>query len=153
MEHPVTAEADWTDDGRLRVNARVAIPAAELEIRATRAGGPGGQHVNTSSTRVEVTWRAATTAALGDADRARLLERLASRLDSVGTLRVVAADTRSQAQNRALALERLAALVRQALVVPKVRRPTKPTRAAKERRLTEKKRRGERKRDRRRTDD
>lgn len=145
----MTDDALWTDDGRLRINARIAIPAHELEIRATRAGGPGGQHVNTSSTRVEVTWRAATSTALDDAARTRLLEKLASRLDSSGAVRVVAADTRSQAQNRALALARLAALVAQALLVPKVRRATKPSRAAKERRIETKKRQGAKKRDRR----
>lgn len=141
--------AIWTDDGRLRVNARVAIPAHELAIRATRAGGPGGQHVNTSSTRVEVTWRAATSSALDAETRERLLLRLGSRLDTTGTLRVVAADTRSQTQNRALALERLAATVRQALVVPKARRATKPTRSSKLQRIETKKRRSTQKRDRR----
>ncbi len=139
----------WTDDGRLAVNARVAIPAAELEIRATRAGGPGGQHVNTSSTRVEVTWCALESAALDEADRLRLSERLASRLDSAGVLRVVAADTRSQTQNRELALQRLAGLVRAALVIQKKRRATKPTRASKQARLDTKKRRSTQKRDRR----
>lgn len=139
----------WTEDGRLRVNAHVAIPAHELEIRATRAGGPGGQHVNTSSTRVEVTWRASTSTALDEAARARLLTQLASRLDSSGTLRIVAADTRSQTQNRALALQRLASLVAGALVVPKTRRPTKPTRSSKVARLETKKRRSTQKRDRR----
>jgi ribosome-associated protein len=139
----------WTDDGRLAITAGVAIPAAELGIRATRAGGPGGQHVNTSSTRVEVTWCALGSSALTDAQRARLAEKLASRLDASGTLRVVAADTRSQSQNRELALQRLAGLVRGALAVPKRRRPTKPTRASKERRLDEKKRRSAQKRDRR----
>jgi ribosome-associated protein len=143
----------WTDDGKLAVTARVAIPAAELEIRATRAGGPGGQHVNTSSTRVEVTWCALESSALDDAQRARLSEKLSSRLDASGTLRVVAADTRSQSQNRELALQRLAKLVRDALAVPKKRRPTKPTRASKERRLDTKKRRSAQKRDRRSTDD
>lgn len=145
----VTRDPLWTDDGRLHVNARVAIPAAELEVRASRAGGPGGQHVNTSSTRVEVTWRASTSTALDDATRARLLAKLGTRLDSTGAVRVVAADTRSQAQNRTLAFERLAALVRQALVVPKVRRATKPTRASKEARIDTKKRRSAQKRDRR----
>ncbi|HET8770135.1 MAG TPA: alternative ribosome rescue aminoacyl-tRNA hydrolase ArfB [Gemmatimonadaceae bacterium] len=139
----------WTDDGHLAVNARVSIPAAELEIRASRAGGPGGQHVNTSSTRVEVTWGALESGALDDVDRERLRERLASRLDSSGTLRVVAADTRSQSQNRELALQRLAGLVRDALIVPKKRRPTKPTRASKMARLDTKKRRATRKKDRR----
>lgn len=139
----------WTDDGRLYVNARVSIPAAELTVRASRAGGPGGQHVNTSSTRVEVTWQVTASTALSPEARERLLAMLASRLDSTGTIRVVAADTRSQAQNRTLATERLAALVRQTLVIPKARRATKPTRGSKEARLDTKKRRSAQKRDRR----
>jgi ribosome-associated protein len=132
----------WTDDGALAVNDRVAIPANELVIRATRSGGPGGQHVNRSSTRVEVTWGALESPVLDDEARERLRLQLASRLDSAGTLRVVAADTRSQTQNRDLALHRLAKLVREALVIPKRRRPTKPSRASKAKRVDEKKRRG-----------
>jgi len=143
----------WTDDGSLAVNSRVSIPAAELEIRATRAGGPGGQHVNKSSTRVEVVWRITGSQAVTATERARLRERLASRLDSRGALRVVAADTRSQSRNRELALERLAGTVRAALVIPKVRRPTEPTRGSKVRRLETKKRRSAQKRDRRWTRD
>ncbi len=133
----------------LQVNSNVAIPRAELSVRASRAGGPGGQHVNTSSTKVEVTWNVATSAALTDAAKGRVLLALASRLDADGTLRVVASDTRSQRQNRELAEERLAALVRRALVVPRTRKKTRPTRASVERRLTEKKRSGAKKRDRR----
>lgn len=139
----------WDDEGRLSVNTRVAIPAHELTVRASRAGGPGGQHVNTSSTRVEVVWNLRRSGALSEEQRTRLEAKLASRLDSSGALRVVAADTRSQAQNRALALNRLAEVVRAALVVPKPRRKTKPTRGAKEARLETKKRRSSTKRDRR----
>lgn len=139
----------WNQAGHLAVNARVAIPPGELTIRATRSGGPGGQHVNTSSTRVEVTWDARRSGALSDADRSRLEEKLASRLDSRGVLRVTAADTRSQAQNRDLALDRLARLVREALIVPRKRRATKPTRASKERRIESKKRRSSTKHSRR----
>lgn len=139
----------WDDAGNLRVNSRLAIPPAELAIKATRAGGPGGQHVNTSSTRVEVTWNARRSPVLSDADRARVEEKLSTRLDSRGVIRVAAADTRSQAQNRELALERLARLVREALVIPRVRRATKPTRGSKERRLDTKKRRSSTKKDRR----
>jgi ribosome-associated protein len=139
----------WDDEGRLIVNGRVRSPAAELTVKATRAGGPGGQHVNTSSTRVEVTWTVRTSNALSDTDRARLELRLASKLDSSGELRVVAADTRSQTQNRNLALTRLANAVREALVVPKVRRATKPSRGQKMARLDEKKRRSSVKKDRR----
>lgn len=139
----------WDDEGRLVVSGRFRIPATELALRATRAGGPGGQHVNTSSTRVEVTWNLRTSSAVTDHQRARLEEKLASRMDSTGTVRVVAADTRSQTQNRALALERLARMLRDALVVPKVRRATKPSRASKQKRLDAKKRRSGVKRDRR----
>lgn len=142
------------DEARvIRVNSHVAIPRSEVEVRASRAGGPGGQHVNTSSTRVEVTWRPGTSVALSASQRARVAVQLATRLDSSGAIRVVAADTRSQSQNRELAEERLAALVRQALVVPKVRRATKPTRASKERRIDAKKKQGDRKRERKRRDD
>lgn len=130
----------------VRVNAHVAIPRAELEVRASRAGGPGGQHVNTSSTRVEVTWRPATSAALTDAQRARVLRRLAGKLDGDGVLRVVSAETRSQLQNRIKAEARLGELVRVALIVPRVRVPTKPTKGSKERRIASKKKRGETKR-------
>ena len=145
----MSSAGTWTDDGRLTVTARVAIPADEITIRATRAGGPGGQHVNTSSTRVEATWSVATSRAIDDAQRARLRERLASKLDARGVLRVVAADTRSQQQNREHALRRLAQLVRDGLAVPKVRRPTAPTRSSVRARLETKQRRGARKRDRR----
>lgn len=136
-------------DDPLKINANVAIPRAELGVRATRAGGPGGQHVNTSSTKVELTWNVVASTALSAAAKGRVRLVLASRLDADGTLRVVASDTRSQRQNRALAEERLAALVRRALVVPRARKKTRPTRASVERRLTEKKRSGAKKRDRR----
>jgi ribosome-associated protein len=139
-----------TDDDRwLVVNERVRVPKAELTFRASRAGGPGGQHVNTSSTRVELLWSPARSAALDDAQRALLVEKLAGRIDGEGNVRVVASDSRSQRQNRERAEERLATLVRDALTVRKKRRPTKPGRAAKEARLSEKKKRGDRKRERR----
>ena len=139
----------WDNEGRLIVNGRVRIPAAELTVKATRAGGPGGQHVNTSSTRVEVAWDARHSSALTDEQRERIEVRLAPKLDTRGVLRVVAADTRSQTQNRALALGRLAQLVRDALVIPKARRATKPSRGQKMARLDEKKRRSSVKKDRR----
>lgn len=133
----------------LRVNGRVTIARDELEARATRAGGPGGQHVNRSATRVELLWRPATSRSLGDADRARVLERLASRVDAAGYVRVVASEFRSQRQNRDAAEGRLADLVRAALVVPKRRVPTRTPRMAVERRLADKKRRSEQKQSRR----
>jgi ribosome-associated protein len=134
---------------RLRVNAALSIPLSELRMRASRAGGPGGQHVNTSSTRIEVEWEIPASRALTSADRERLLSKLASRVDSTGTLRIVSAETRSQAQNRERALERLAEVVRAALIVPKTRKKTKPSKGAKEQRLDAKKRRSAAKRDRR----
>ena len=130
-------------DDALIVNERVSIPRHELSARASRAGGAGGQHVNTSSTRIEILWNVRTSASLDDDTRARLLEKLATRIDGEGVIRVVASDRRSQRQNRESAEDRLVELVRKALVVQKKRRPTKPSRAAKERRISEKKKRGE----------
>ena len=140
--------------GPLRVSSQLTIPANELAFHATRAGGPGGQHVNTSSTRIELTWCIPTSSTLTDAQRERLLTRLATRLDSSGTIRIVSAETRSQRQNRLRALERLAETLAAALVVPKTRKKTRPTRGSVEQRLSEKKRQTERKSNRRwRTDD
>lgn len=137
------------DSMYLNVTPHLAIPRTELTYRASRAGGPGGQHVNTSSTRIELLWDLNGSTVIDDDQRDRLRIKLSARLDAEGKVRVVASDRRSQKQNRLAADERLAALVRHALIIPKKRRPTKPTRAAKERRLSEKKRRGERKRERR----
>ena len=134
------------DSKFLNVAPGLAVPRSELEYRASRAGGAGGQHVNTSSTRIELLWNLETSNVLSDDERARLRERLASRLDSTGAVRIVSSARRSQQQNRQAADERLAALVRHALHVPKRRRPTKPTKAANEKRIAEKKRRGELKR-------
>ena len=138
-----------TREGVLEVTERVGIPRWELEYRATRAGGAGGQHVNTSSTRIELLWNVARSAALDDDQRARVIARLATRIDGEGWLRVVSSARRSQQQNREAAEARLAELVRGALVVPKRRRPTRPTRASQERRIAEKRKRSERKRMRR----
>ena len=140
-------------DSFLNITAAIAIPRSELQYRATRAGGPGGQHVNTSSTRIELLWDLTNSRAVDDAQREQIRTRLAARLDAEGMVRVVASDRRSQQQNRQAADERLAALVKHALHVPKKRRPTKPTKAAKERRLSEKKRHSDKKRLRRREDD
>jgi len=124
------------------------VPDSELEIRATRAGGPGGQHVNKASTRVEVVWDVAASPSLTADQRALLQQRLASRLDRRGRLRVVADEHRSQLRNREAAVGRLKALVAGALRPRKRRVPTKPTAASRERRIDEKRRRGEKKRER-----
>jgi ribosome-associated protein len=137
------------DPDSLAVTPEISIPRAELTYRATRSGGPGGQHVNTSSTRIELLWDLSHPRAVNDEQRERLRSKLAPRLDSDGMVRVVASDSRSQQQNRVAADTRLAALVRHALHVPKKRRKTRPPAAAKERRIKEKKLRSERKRDRR----
>lgn len=131
--------------GALVVDAGLVIPRHELSFRATRAGGPGGQHVNTSSTRVEVLWNVHDSRAIDDGRRAIILEKLATRLDARGNLRVVGSAYRSQARNREDAETRLAALVRRALDVPTPRRKTKPTRAAREQRLEKKRERSEKK--------
>ena len=137
------------DPNSLTITPDIAIPRSELTYRATRSGGPGGQHVNTSSTRIELLWDLEGSRAVSDDQRERLRAKLASRLDGDGMVRVVASDRRSQQQNRGAADERLAALVRHALHVPKKRRKTKPPAAAKERRIKSKKLRSERKRERR----
>ena len=136
-------------EGVLEVNEGLAIPRSELEYRASRAGGAGGQHVNTSSTRIELLWNVARSAALDDERRARVTTRLATRIDGDGWLRVVSSARRSQQQNREAAEARLAELVRGALVVQKRRRPTRPTRASKEARIRAKRKRSETKRMRR----
>jgi ribosome-associated protein len=121
----------------------VQVPADEVVVKVSRSGGPGGQHANTSETRVELAWDVGSSGALSDAQRALLLERLGP------VVRAVAEDTRSQARNRDLAFERLAAKVAAALIVARPRRPTRPSRGAVERRLSAKRRTGERKRGRR----
>jgi ribosome-associated protein len=133
----------------LAVNESLSIPRNELDVRVSRSSGAGGQHVNKTSSRVEIFWNVLASRALTDEQRARLREKLASRLTTEGSIRVVASDMRSQSRNRDLAEERLADLVRRALIVPRKRRATKPTRAAKEARLDSKKRHSTKKRDRR----
>jgi len=140
-----------TDDDRwLEITPALRIPRGELEYRASRSGGPGGQHVNTSSTRIEVWWDIAGSPSLDEELRARLLAKLASRLDGEGRLRLVSGASRSQLQNRVAVTERLATVVAAALHVPKARRKTKPSRAAKAARLESKRKRSSLKASRRR---
>jgi ribosome-associated protein len=133
------------DTTQLSVTPTLAIPRSELQYRASRSGGPGGQHVNTSSTRIELLWDLEGSKAVSDEQRQRIRTKLAARLDSEGMVRVVSSDRRSQGQNRQAADERLAALVRHALHVAKKRRATKPTKASKERRISEKKKHSDKK--------
>ncbi len=136
-------------DGLLEITADLALPLSELDYRATRSGGPGGQHVNTSSTRIEVWWDIGASPALTEEQRTRLLQQLATRLDGEGRLRIVASESRSQLRNREAATARLRELVAAALAVAKPRKRTRPSRAAKAARLEAKRRRSATKRDRR----
>src|SRR3954464_3596553 len=104
-------------DGVLEVSESLAIPRWELEVRASRAGGAGGQHVNTSSTRIELLWNVRTTSVLDEPGGGRSAAKLASRIDGEGWIRIVSSARRSQQQNREAAESRLAELVRAALVV------------------------------------
>jgi ribosome-associated protein len=122
----------------------VAIPLAEVELRASRSSGPGGQHANVTASRIEAVFDVAASRALSDEQKRRVAARCGPRVTAV------AQDARSQARNRELALERLRSRLASALVVPRRRRATRPTRAARERRLEQKRRRGETKRARRR---
>ncbi|MEP6989656.1 MAG: alternative ribosome rescue aminoacyl-tRNA hydrolase ArfB [bacterium] len=149
MDDPHASELRMGLDDGLELSPTKAIPRSELSYRASRAGGAGGQHVNTSSTRIELLWNVRTTGALDDDERARVTEKLASRIDKEGWIRVVSSSRRSQGQNRDAAEARLVELVKGALVVQRKRKPTRPTRGAKEARLTEKKKRGDTKRQRR----
>jgi ribosome-associated protein len=129
------------DDNLLEINSDLRLPLAELDYRASRSGGPGGQHVNTSSTRIEVWWDIAQSPTLSAEQRAQLLARLGPRLDSNGRLRLVSSGSRSQFRNREDVTERLREVVAAALAVRKKRKPTKPSRAAKAARLEAKRRR------------
>jgi len=136
-------------DPFLDITPDLRLPLAELEYQASRSGGPGGQHVNTSSTRIEVWWDVAGSPSLSPDQRAQLLERLGARLDSTGRLRLVSSGTRSQLRNREDVTERLRSVVAAALDIRKKRKPTKPSRAAKAARLEAKRQRAATKRHRR----
>ncbi len=128
----------------LRVSPSCSIPLDELEWKVTGSGGPGGQHANTSNTRVEVRFRVDRSSALGPRQRARLLERLGP------LVRAVASDSRSQTRNRDLALERLRNRLADGLRVEKPRHSTRPTMSSRRARLDDKRRHAERKQARRR---
>jgi ribosome-associated protein len=128
----------------LRVGRGLAIPLAEITLRASRSSGPGGQHANVTASRVEATFDVLASDSLTDAQRERIVARAGPRVSAV------AQDERSQARNRELALERLAERLERALAVPRSRRPTRPTAASRTRRLEEKRRAAQRKAGRRR---
>jgi ribosome-associated protein len=127
----------------LRVNERLSLPLAEIELRTSRSSGPGGQHANVTASRVEAVFDVEASSSLDERQRARLRERLGP------IVTAVAQDARGQARNRELALERLAAKLAAGLRVQRKRRPTQPTKASRRRRLEQKRRTSERKRTRR----
>jgi len=121
----------------MRVTRSVVLPLSEVELRFSRSSGPGGQHANTSETRVEAIFDVASSSALSDAQKRRVLAKAGP------TLRAVAQDERSQLRNRELAIERLVEQLQRALKVERRRVATRPTKASRERRLETKKRRSQ----------
>ena len=133
--------------GLLEIRRGIAVEDGELELSASRSGGPGGQHVNTSSTKVELRWDLEASSSLSGEQKARVRAALASRLTRCGVLVLQASEHRSQARNRDAAVGRFVNLLRDALAPPPPRRRrTGPSRAAKRRRLESKRRRAETKR-------
>lgn len=132
-------------DDVVQINPGLNIPRSELIYRATRAGGPGGQHVNTSSTRVELSWDVGSSASIDEAQRARIREKLVNRIGEDGWLKLTSASSRSQHQNKEDVTQRFARLLEQALRIPKPRKRTKPSKASKEKRLQGKKRQSQKK--------
>ncbi len=119
----------------IRVTRSVSLPISEIELRVSRSSGPGGQHAQKSSTRVEAVLDVESTTALSNVQKRRVTAKAGP------VLRAIAQDERSQARNRELAVQRLVEKLRQALAVPRRRVATKPTKTARERRLESKRRR------------
>jgi ribosome-associated protein len=132
---------------QLKIDDCLAIPLAEVELRASRSSGPGGQHANVTASRVEAVFDVEASRALDESQRGRLLERAGPLVTAV------AQEARGQARNRELALQRLAAKIAAGLRVPRRRKPTRPTSASRARRLDQKRRTSERKAGRRRPPD
>jgi len=131
-------------DDPMPVARGVAVPLSEVELRASRSSGPGGQHANVTASRIEASFDVAASSALTEEQKRRVIARVGPRLTAV------AQDERSQARNRGLALERLRSRLETALAVPRTRRATRPTKASRRARLDAKRRRARRKRERRR---
>ena len=127
----------------LPITRSVAIPLSEVDLRASRSSGPGGQHANVTASRIEAVFDVLASEALTDEQKARVMSRCGPRVTAV------AQDARSQARNRELALRRLQDRLRTALHVPRPRRATKPSRAAKARRLESKRHQSAKKQQRR----
>lgn len=133
------------DEEVLHIDNGVTIPRSELDFRYSRSSGPGGQHAQKSSTRVELLFDVTNSPSLDADQQARVKKRLVGYIDADGVLHLASQSERSQYRNREEVVERFQALMRQALKRRKRRKPTKPTAASQERRLKRKKRRGEKK--------
>lgn len=136
------------EDETIAINDQVRIPLSELDFRFSRSSGPGGQHVQKTSTRVELLFDVARSPSLDDEQRARILSRLANHVDSEGVLHLAAQSERSQWRNRQEAVARFQELLRRALARRRQRRATSPTAASREKRLEQKRRRSQVKRQR-----
>ncbi|HUO83697.1 MAG TPA: alternative ribosome rescue aminoacyl-tRNA hydrolase ArfB [Thermoanaerobaculia bacterium] len=130
----------------MRIRDDLEIPDSEIRFSTSRSGGPGGQNVNKLETRVTLEFVPAGSSALSDEQKAKIQEKLGTRISREGVLRVSSQKHRSQLQNRDAAVERFAVLIHDALTEQKPRRKTRPSRRAREKRLEEKKRRSETKR-------
>ncbi len=131
------------DNDIVRINDKVSIPLPELGFRFSRSSGPGGQHVQKSSTRVELLFDVANSPSLSDAQRSRVLKRLAGYIDTTGVLHLTSQSERSQLRNREAVISRFRSMMREALKRRKRRRPTRPTAQSRERRLRKKKERSQ----------
>ncbi|MBP6016218.1 MAG: aminoacyl-tRNA hydrolase [Candidatus Promineofilum sp.] len=129
------------DSDVIFINENLSLPEAELQYRFSTGGGPGGQHVNKTATRVTLLFDVANSPSLDEGTRVRLLDRLAARIDGRGLLHIDVHESRSQWQNRAAAVDRFRNLMADALVEQAERRPTRPSRRARQARLEGKRRR------------
>src|SRR5262245_47830263 len=140
MEMLKNIRKKMSDD--VRLNNGLVIPAHEIEVSASKAGGPGGQHVNKTMSKITVRWNVKNTHILSAEQKERVLEKLASRLTAEGDLLVHNSESRSQAHNKEAALKNLAHAINKALHVPKKRMKTKVPKGVQEARLQEKSHRG-----------
>ncbi|MEM7798763.1 MAG: alternative ribosome rescue aminoacyl-tRNA hydrolase ArfB [Chloroflexota bacterium] len=141
-----------SDIDSIQINDKIKIPRSELEFRVAHAGGPGGQHVNKTETKVILRFDIQNSPSLkhglSEADRLRLIQKLDNRIDSSGILQVTSQDTRSQHKNREIALDKFQFLIQEGLKKPKPRKKTRPSRKAQQRRLDHKKKQAKKKQNR-----